>query len=88
MSAQLTHAAPRGLRLAPADVPTVSWLPWQVVERTHGWHVSRESVSGARTEALRNEVRGVKVFRKRELAQAACDKANAATAAGQKGTPA
>jgi hypothetical protein len=76
-SPALWHSpAPLGFRLPPAGVPTVSWLPWQVVERTNGFAVSRESVSGTAREWVRNEVRKAKVFRKRELAQAACDKAN------------
>jgi len=68
-------AAPLGFRLPPPPAPAVSGEPWQVVERANGFHVSRESGSGA-TEFLRNEVRAVKVFRKRELAQAACAQAN------------
>ena len=63
-----THAA-------PASIPD-AWKPWQVVPRALGFHVSRETESGAAREFLRNEVRGVKVFRKRELADAARNAAN------------
>lgn len=65
-----------GLRLPSAAVPPISWNAWQVVERANGFHVSRESGSGTATEFLRNEVGGVKVFRKRALATAACAQAN------------
>lgn len=79
-----THTAERsarkgaalGLRLPGAAIPPISWNAWQVVERAHGFHVSRESGSGIVTEFLRNEVGGLKVFRKRPLADAACAKAN------------
>lgn len=72
--------APLGLRLPPASLPAVAWSPWQVVDREHGFHVSRESGSGASVDFLRNEVREVKIFRKRELALAACAKAKGGAA--------
>jgi hypothetical protein len=65
-----------GLRLPPACVPTISWSAWTVVDRTHGFHVSRESAGGTAREFLRNEVGDVKVFRKHHLAATACAAAN------------
>ncbi len=73
-----TLPASLGLRLAHTSKPAIAWLPWRVVARTHGFHVSRESASGARTQALLNTVGRTKVFRKRDHATAACAKANAA----------
>lgn len=67
---------PLGLRLPRTTIPAVVWCAWQVVERANGFHVSRESISGARTEALENAVGRTKVFRRRELALAACASAN------------
>jgi hypothetical protein len=62
-----------GLRLAPADIPAVPWGRWQVVDRVNGcYHVSRESASGAKTEALTNAVGRTKIFRSRLLAEQAC----------------
>lgn len=69
-------ARPLGLRLAPAAVPATAWNRWTVVARTHGFHVSRESANGTRTEALLNDVRKVKVFRSEKLAIEACNAAN------------
>lgn len=69
-----------GLRLPAAQVPSVVWTPWQVVTRAHGFHVSRESISGAHTEFARNEVRAVKVFRSQEKAQATADSLNRSAA--------
>ncbi len=60
---------------APSSI-SVTWKPWAVVPRARGFHVSRETESGDSREFLRNEVRAVKVFRKRELADAACAAAN------------
>lgn len=65
-----------GLRLPASTLPAVSWLPWSVVPRAHGFHVSREAAGGASTEFLRNEVRQVKVFRSELAAVKACQKAN------------
>lgn len=53
-----------------------AWQPWTVVVRAKGFHVSRESIDGARTEALLNDVRRTKVFRSRALAAQACSAAN------------
>lgn len=79
MSAANPHITPGvqrlqtlGLRLAPADKPAIAWNPWQVVPRAKGYHVSRESASGAHTEALTNQVGRTKVFRSRMLAEQAC----------------
>jgi hypothetical protein len=55
-----------------------SWKSWVVVPRALGFHVSRETKDGNCFEFLLNEVRAVKVFRKRELADAACAEANGA----------
>lgn len=71
-SAGLQRLQTLGLRLAPADKPTIAWNAWQVVARTNGYHVSRESGSGAQTEALTNAVGRTKVFRSRMLAEQAC----------------
>lgn len=65
-----------GLRLPPNAIPPISWAAWEVVERAHGFHVSRESIGGTRTEFLRNEVGDIKIFRKRSLADVACAGAN------------
>jgi hypothetical protein len=66
-----------GLRIARPAQPAIAWLPWQVVDRERGFHVSREAASGQHiAQALTNEVGKTKIFRKRELAQAACDSAN------------
>lgn len=62
-------------RLPSAPVPPITWQAWQVVDRAKGFHVAREADSGA-VEFLRNEVHGVKVFRKRGPAEAACAQAN------------
>lgn len=82
-STHTSHSQPTarpalGLRIPRPEQPAIAWLPWQVVDRDGcGFHVSREAASGQHTpEALKNEVGRVKVFRKRELAQAACDRAN------------
>jgi hypothetical protein len=72
------NAQSLGLRLPAGAVPRESWLPWTVVERTNGFHVSREAANGARTEALTNAVGRTKIFRKREAAAAACGEANGA----------
>lgn len=74
------HVAPLGLRLPRTAVPTETWGPWTVAERANGFHVSRESANGTRTEALLNDVGRTKVFRKRELADAACAEANGSAA--------
>lgn len=55
---------------------TVAWLPWTVQARAHGFHVSRESAGGTKTEFLRNAVGKVTIFRSRERADEACSKAN------------
>jgi hypothetical protein len=68
--------APLGLRLPPSAIPAVSWLPWTVVPRAHGFHVSREAAAGGKVEFLRNEVRAVKVFRSEAAAVKACRQAN------------
>jgi hypothetical protein len=65
-----------GLRIPRPQRPAIAWGRWVVVIREHGFHVSRESASGARTEALTNEVGRTKIFRSKLLADAACDKAN------------
>jgi hypothetical protein len=66
-----------GLRLAPASIPAVPWNRWQVVARPNGcFHVSRESASGAKTEAITNAVGRTTVFRSRAQAEKACAKAN------------
>lgn len=72
-----TQPRPLGMRLPPSARPGECWGQWTVVPRTNGFHVSRESANGTRTEALLNDVGRTKVFRRRELAQAACDRANA-----------
>jgi hypothetical protein len=72
---------PAGLRLRPGTAPAVVWQAWQVTARAKGFHVSRESITGAQREFLRNEVSQVRVFRKLEKAQAACAQANFTTAA-------
>jgi hypothetical protein len=56
--------------------PTENWGPWAVIPRSNGFHVSRESANGTRTEALCNEVGRTKIFRSRALAEAARDNAN------------
>lgn len=80
-----THSQPTarpalGLRIPRPEQPAVAWLPWQVVDRDGGcFHVSREAASGQHIpQALTNEVGRIKIFRKRELAQAACAAANGA----------
>lgn len=76
-----THAlAGLGLRLPRSARPAELWQPWQVITRTNGFHVSREAANGQRTEALTNSVGRTHIFRKRELAQAACDRANGGAA--------
>jgi hypothetical protein len=76
-----------GLRLPPAQIPAVSWGRWEVVPRSNGFHVSRES-AGGRVEVLLNEVRKLKVFRSRPLADKACAAANFdATATALKAEP-
>jgi hypothetical protein len=70
-----------GLRLPPQPPATpagVTWKPWQVNDRAQGHHVSREAADGSAHEFVRNEVGAVKVFRKRDLAQAVCDARNGA----------
>jgi hypothetical protein len=74
--ASASPARSLGLRLPAWTIPTISWAPWQVVDRAHGFHVSRESIGGTAREFLRNEVGDVKVFRKAHLATAACAAAN------------
>jgi hypothetical protein len=74
------HAAPRGLRLPsnaiPRPVESVAWADWQVVTRSHGFHVSREAIDGTRREFLLNDVREVKIFRSGPAAIRACEEAN------------
>ena len=65
-----------GLRLPASSIPAVAWGRWEVVPRAKGFHVSRESANGTRTEALTNEVGRIKVFRKHALAATACAQAN------------
>lgn len=65
-----------GLRLPRTAVPTECWGAWTVVERANGFHVSRESANGSRTEALLNDVGRTRIFRKRPLAEKACAEAN------------
>jgi hypothetical protein len=78
---QRTGFSGLGLRCrAPRTVDDTAWGPWGVVPRAHGFHVSREAVNGTRTEALTNEVGRTKVFRKRELADAACLRKNGGAA--------
>lgn len=83
------HAGPArtgaalGLRLPAGAIPPISWGAWTVVPRANGFHVSRESIGGTRTEFVRNEVGGVKVFRKRHLADLACTQATFTTQAEQ-----
>ena len=69
-----------GLRLPRAMVPATTWGPWQVVARANGFHVSRESANDQRTEAHLNAVGRTMIFRRRELADAACAKLNAEAA--------
>jgi hypothetical protein len=77
MQTASTQATPvPRLRLRASAVPSQSWGKWNVVPRTNGFHVSRESANGARTEALLNDVGRTKIFRRRELADAACTAAN------------
>ena len=76
MNAPHGAIAPLGLRLPPAARPTEAWGPWTVVARAHGFHVSRESANGARTEALTNEVGRTKIFRSAAKAQLACSATN------------
>jgi len=61
-----------------ARAPTVAFLAWAVVARTNGFHVAREAADVTSREFLRNAVGKVTVFRAKERAQAAADKANAA----------
>jgi hypothetical protein len=75
-SAPAQRPTPLGLRLPASAIPAVSWLPWAVVPRGHGFHVSREAASGDKVEFLRNEVRAVKVFRSELAATKACEQAN------------
>jgi hypothetical protein len=76
----VSAAAALGLRIPRPQQPAVVWNRWAVVAREHGFHVSRESASGARTEALTNEVGRTKIFRSKALADAACAQANGAAA--------
>jgi hypothetical protein len=75
-STRAAAPAPLGLRLPPASLPAVCWLPWTVVRRAKGFHVSREAASGAAAEFLRNEVRSVRIFRSEASALKACEQAN------------
>ena len=72
------RAPPAGLRIARPAQPVIAWNAWAVVDRANGFHVSRESASGAHHEALTNEVGRTRIFRKRPLAEQACTNANAA----------
>jgi hypothetical protein len=74
-----------GLPIPRPARPAVAWGAWVVVDREHGFHVSREgrrAIAGSAAaevhgQTLLNEVGKTKIFRRRELAQAACDRANA-----------
>lgn len=56
--------------------PVVEWQSWQVVERTNGFHVARETRDGLDRQFLLNSVGKVKIFRQEETAQAAAAQAN------------
>jgi hypothetical protein len=60
--------------------PALQWKPREVVKRARGWHVSRETRDGQKTEFVLNEVRRVCIFRRLETAIAACVAANKAAA--------
>jgi hypothetical protein len=76
------RAAALGLRLPtvaiprPADDPTIQWADWLIVTRSHGFHVSRESIDGTRREFLLNSVGDVRIFRAAHIAIRACEEAN------------
>lgn len=68
-------------RRQPATATTIGWLPWTVVERSHGtFVVSRESGGGTQRQFVKNSVGKPTIFRKRETADAACAKANGGAA--------
>jgi hypothetical protein len=64
---------------APAAAP-VAWKQWEVTMRAKGFHVSRETRDGSRTEFLLNEVRRVRIFRRLQSAMDACNDANRSAA--------
>jgi hypothetical protein len=79
--------APLALRIPRPEKPAIEWRAWTVVARAHGFHVSREEVTGSaqpngraepKRETLTNEVGRTKIFRSLERAQLACDQANRA----------
>lgn len=72
----------RALGVVPPASRTVVWLPWQVVERSHGFHVTRIRAFGEGREFLKNSVRKVTMFRSRERAEAAAATANAKVKGG------
>lgn len=72
----------RALGAAPPPGGRVVWLPWQAVERTHGFHVTRIRAFGEGREFLRNAVGKVTKFRSRERAEEAAEKANAKVKGG------
>jgi len=61
---------------APA-LPVAEWQSWQVVERTNGFHVARETRDGLERQFLINSIGKVKIFRQHATATAAADQANA-----------
>lgn len=67
----------------PTDAPAATapeWQSWQVVERTNGFHIARETRDGMDREFMHNAVGKVKIFRSIAAADAAAKQANGGAA--------